>query len=183
MVKIVKPAAAGPEIVTLQDLMRGPPVATATAQPAGALHQAQDAVNQMDKWISLADRGLGMLGKVDSIMSRVQAMQGRAPPAQRDQRGPAPDQGIVMMPPGERGPINADHAGQAPPGDPPATPAGRPQGVDIRQIIGALDMIAKSTPGITVEQLAESMKHQPEACQRVLDAARSGKLPGVPDGT
>jgi hypothetical protein len=74
-------------------------------------------------------------------------------------------------------PVNAER----PAGDPGPVPQAqlpRPA-VDVREIIQALDMIAKMTPGITVEQLAQSMAARPDECQRILDTAIRGKPPEV----
>lgn len=189
MVKIVKAASFGPEIVTLRDLTAAP-----TLQgPAGALQTVTHGVEQMDKWISLADRGVSMLGRLDSIMGKVAVVQGR-PPAQQQQQQQQHERAVVIMPEGDGHRINTDRPQQQPPGDPGAIPvlltpeaAARlqqgPAPVDVRQIIGALDMIAKLQPGLTVQELSDTMKARPDECQRIMDAAVSGKLPGMPNGS
>jgi hypothetical protein len=184
MVKIVKAASFGPEIVTLRDLTAAPTL----HGPAGALQTATHSVEQMDKWISLADRGVSLLGRLDSIMGKVAVVQGR-PPAQQHQQERHYREPPVIMPAQGQG-INADLQ-QQPTGDPAAIPAlitpemaARLQQppVDITQIIGALDMIAKLQPGLTVQELSDTMKARPDECQRIMDAAVSGKLPGMPNG-
>ena len=170
MVKIIK-AAVGPEIITFRDL-----AGVKAAGTGGPLQQASTAVESLDKWISLADRGISMLGRVDSILGRVGTLKG----GQQQQGGQAPPpQRLLDAPAGMM--INKDLQ-QLPPGDPEQGPVqvlqrGPPPPVDVNQIIGALDMIAKMQPGLTVQELSDTMKARPEEVQRILTVALTGGLP------
>jgi len=169
MVKIIK-APAGPEITTFRDL-----AGVKAAGPGGPLQQASTAVESLDKWISLADRGISMLGRVDSILGRVGTLKG----GQQQQQQAPPPQRLLDAPAGMM--INKDLQ-QGPPGDPEPGPVqvlqrGPPPPVDVNQIIGALDMIAKMQPGLTVQELSDTMKARPEEVQRILTVALTGGLP------
>jgi hypothetical protein len=168
MVKIVR-APAGPEIITFRDL-----AGIKAAGTGGPLQQASSAVESLDKWISLADRGISMLGRVDSILGRVGTLKG----GQQQQQAPPP-QRLLDAPAGMM--INKDLQ-QQPPGDPEQGPVqvlqrGPPPPVDVQQIIGALDMISKMQPGLTVQELSDTMKARPEEVQRILTVALIGGLP------
>jgi hypothetical protein len=175
MVKIVKTAALGPEIITLKDLTG----AKAAASPQSSLQAAASAVESMDKWIGLADRGITMLGRVDSIFGRIQTFQrpGGPPDSERVQQM---EQRMIRLPAGESR-INSDLVQQPGLQDPPAAAAVRGQAppVDIAQVIGALDMIAKLQPGLTVQELSDSMKVRPDECQRILSVAMGENIPKV----
>jgi hypothetical protein len=116
-----------------------------------------------------------MLGRVDSILGRVdhlkggQQQGGQVPPPQRLLDAPA---GMT---------INKDLQERSS-GDPEQGPVqvlqrGPPPPVDVQQIISALDMIAKMQPGLTVQELSDTMKQRPDEVQRILTVALSRELP------
>lgn len=198
MVKTVKVASMGvPEIVKFSDLTGTGPGVPAVPGAASAapnpLVMAKDAVNNIDQWINIADKGITLLGRVDSILSRVQTLQR---PGQ--QQGPGPAQvpaGPLMTAPAGMV-VNADPQYQAqqaapapaPAGDPAAIPVivdGKPQmmtpeqmvshnakahPVPVNVIVQALDTVEKLQPGISVAQLSESIKRNPVQVQHLLDA-------------
>ena len=188
MVKIVKSAPMGvPDIVRFHDLTNpgaglvgGAGQAPASVSP---LTVAKDAVNSVDQWINIADKGITMLGRVDSILERVQGIQqrqGMMPP------GPGPAQvpaQLERLPPGATR-INSD------PVIPPQDPAGDPPGpepaalmtepasgspVDVGGIVQVLDMISMGQPGITVEEMSAAIKRNPAQVQHLLNVFLAGR--------
>jgi len=185
MVKIVKAAATGPEIVTIRDLIPGTGPA-ATAPAAGASNPVaaiESSVNTLDKYISLADRGVTLLGKLDSIVGKVQARRAPAQPpqipVQRETQnfeyvhgtpGPAPVTQAAPAPTVQQqqsGPeISAPISATAP------APAGG--GINLAQILQVLDMIDKVQPGITVRALHETIARNPEGVARIITTYTGG---------
>ncbi len=186
MVKVVKVAPMGvPDIVKFSDLVGGSGASStapaAVPEPVSAFGAARDAVNGIDQWINLADKGISMLGRVDSILSRVQTLQGRGPGPAPVPHGPAPVQPIAAAPPDMM--VNADPAYAAPaPADPAPVPVpvetlparGQAPQVPVGVIIQALDTVERMQPGITVLQLSDSIKRNPDQVQRLLDVFAAG---------
>lgn len=191
MVKQIKvvpmgnPAAA--EIVRMRDLVGSPQSVpagvTEVAQAPDLYSSAKGAVNTLDQYIKLADQGVTMLGRLDSIFSRVQQIRA-GPQAPAPGRGPGPAQlppGPLMEAPAGMM-INADPAHRAPPpvaaqplpADPPA-PAPAPASaapapkIPLGAIVQALDMIAGAQPGVTVADLSAAIKRNPNEVQHLLD--------------
>lgn len=193
MVKVIKTAPMGaPDIVRFHDLTGSGtapaynPVGVTGAAPS-PLVVAKDAVNSIDSWINIADKGITMLGRVDSILARVQTLQR---PGQQQQQGPGapaqqPAPTMLHAPPADMQ-VNADPdyrnapapvpVQQAPPGDLPGPAAGPAPGVPLDAIVRALDMIATGSPGITVEQLSAGIKRNPVQVQHILDAFAAGSM-------
>ena len=186
MVKVITGATPkGPEIVTLADLTR--PAASIPTSETGSvsvLQTATEGINTLDKYISLADRGIGLLGRMDSVLQRVQEIQLRgAGPGSQQRQAPGPEQFERVPPGGSR--INAD-----PPQDitPEPVPSAIPamitpemaarlqkpsQTIPVEQIIQVLAMVEQLQPGITVAELKCSVEKQPEAIQRLLNVYAS----------
>jgi len=183
MVKVVTPAAMGvPDIVKFADLTRTGPAPGTPGAPINALATAKEAVNSIDDWIKIADKGVTLLGRVDSILGRVQAIQGNQRPQQQQGPGPVqqpPPRMIQAAPPDMV--VNADPAFQQqqaapapvqvqqPPQADPQLPAAGPGRVPVHVIVQALDTVEKLQPGITAAQLSDSIKRNPEQVQRLLD--------------
>lgn len=175
MVKVIS-VSAKPEIVTLGDLMRSPAQAPAQISGPTAIQSVSDAVNNIDKWISLADRGVSLFGQVDRILQRVQTIKGPAQPQQ------APPEQYNRVPAGSTR-INADipddapQVSPAPPSIPPRpdpvielSPAvQQAPGINVLQIAEALKMIDKMQPGVTCADLAESIQHNPAGVQKLVN--------------
>lgn len=167
MVKIVRAAATGPEIVTLRDLT-GPVTGAAPAPstPASALQAAGDAVNSIDKWINIADKGITMLGRFDSILGKVQNIRG-APAGQQQQRIPVQRESEHIE--YEHGTPAARAGPPLPPPDPAAvTPAPAPAapvlpagGISVPQLVQVMSMIDNMQPGITVAELRDAILRNP----------------------
>jgi hypothetical protein len=178
MVKVVS-VAAKPEIVSLGDLMRTPAQVQAQVNGPTTIQTASEAVNNIDKWISLADRGVSLFGQVDRILQRVQTLKGPGPvPAQAQPGQPGQPAQYDRVPAGATR-INADHddppqVSPAPPSLPPRpdpeipNPAPAP-GINVLQIAEALKMIDKMQPGVSCAQLAESIQHNPAGVQKLVN--------------
>lgn len=184
MVKVVSGIGSRPEIVTLADLAgvgKGPAAMQVQGSaPVSVLQTASDAVNNIDRWISLADRGVSLFGQVDRILQRVQTIKGPGPaPAQ----APAPEQ-YSRVPPGSIR-VNADPVVMPEPElqrpEPvkpfePTIPAGYepPPAINVLQIAEALKMIDHMQPGVTCAELAESIKHNPAGVQKLVNVYLGG---------
>lgn len=179
MVKVVSGVGNRPEIVTLADLAgvgKGPAAMPVQGAPVSVLQTANDAVNNIDRWISLADRGVSLFGQVDRILQRVQTIKGPGPSSAAP--APIPEQ-YSRVPPGSLR-INADPVVMPEP-EPvkpfePTIPArNEPQsGIDVLQIAAALKMIDQMQPGCTCADLAESIKHNPAGVQKLVNVYLGG---------
>lgn len=179
------PAAA--EIVRFRDLMGtpqpGPAAVQGVAEAPDLLSSAKGAVNTLDQYIKLADQGVTMFGRIDSILSRVQQIRS-GPQGPAPGRGPGPAQlppGALMEAPAGMC-FNADQvrsvpqpvAVQPPAGDLPAPAPGPASAqpapkIPLGAIVQALDMIAAAQPGVTVADLSAAIKRNPNEVQHLLD--------------
>jgi hypothetical protein len=194
--KVVVGGSAGPDIINYRDLLPGAQVSPVPGQPAAVdlLTTTKNAVNSLDQYISLADRGVTALGRLDAIIGKVAVLRGQAPPQQQQQ---VPVQ-RVMEPmeynrgsPGPATPPPADLPGEparvittntpassqvtsvqsAPVPQPAAGPVPPiAAGVSVLEIADALQMIDKFQPGVTCAQLSESIRHNPAGVQNILNS-------------
>jgi hypothetical protein len=175
MVKIVPMGIPkGPEIVTLESLTRpATGISPGVGGTVSPLQAATETVNALDKYISLADRGVSLLGRVDSILQRAQDLRPHGSPA-----GPGPVQHLERLPPGATR-INSDPPVIIPVPEAPIAapvpviqpgPVNPPQGISLDQVIMVLGVIEGMQPGITVAELRASIERQPEAVQRLIEA-------------
>lgn len=177
MVKVVKGMSVGPEIVTIRDLIpAGNPAGGAGPAAVSPAAGIESAVNNLDKYISLADRGITLLGRLDSIVGKVQAR--RAAPEQPPQIPVHREcehleyvHGAEAVP--ARASTRPDTPGPEIP-NPAPTPAAGP--ITLGQIIQVLDMLDKMQPGITVRQLHEAITKQPEAVAHIIAVYTGQKL-------
>jgi len=174
MVKVVHGGPApGPDIITARDFLpQAPGVALAPVQgaPPTALAGAQNAVNEIDKWINIADKGITMLGRVDSILSRVQGIQGQR--GQVQQPPPARESAVIM--PDIPARINSD------PVQPPAEPIAAavqvaqgpaaPPAIDVESLIQIMTVIDNLQPGVSVAELRDAIARNPDQVSRLLAA-------------
>jgi len=178
MVVVKKALGAGPEIITARDLLApagGGGLSPAPAQgEVSLLDTGKRTINTLDSYITLADKGITMLGRIDSIASKFmqrsggqQQQQARQIPVVRETEAP-----ITYVHGSPTEPVQPAAAAAAPvqAAITPA-PAPAPQaGIDVGQIVQALDIVEKMQPGITVKELREAIAKQPDAIANIIRA-------------
>jgi hypothetical protein len=180
MVKIVKAAPMGvPDIIRFHDLTAIPAQAAPPGSAVSALQSVKSTADQLDSWIHMADKGITMLGQVDSIVARAQDMFNKRVQQGGGQQQPPPTGKRPSMQP-MSAPILPEMMPAAPvqqpapvPGPAPASAAPVPGGspiVPLPAIIQALDMIAGMQPGITVTELSEAIKRNPGQVEHIIQA-------------
>lgn len=165
---VVRKKNTGTEIIGFSDVVH------AGAQAAPVVRQGMTMAGQpgaadlerLEKYIVLADKGISLLGRAESIIAPIMA---------RRQMAESGGQETIRYVPDPGGSINKEAPGDSPPAavSPPAgsPPAGSPPAVSPLKIASTLRMIDGQAPGITALQIAELIEKNPEAVGRLMEAA------------
>lgn len=164
MVRTVKPGKAGfpspiGEIIQFGDLVGS---GDSPGGGVGGLLGKGSPLDQFDKMISIGDRVVTGLGRIDSIISRFQPIIAKIAPAPMENPYAARE---IRTPPVESPPAS--------PASPPAPPAPVVHSkISVQNIAQGLAMLPDN---LTVGDLKKELAKRPEEIQKILDAFTGGK--------
>ena len=181
-----------PEIVTVQDLLGGGSSgAAASAADAVPVSSGSPNVDKLEQWIrildkglSIADRGITIIGKADSIVRNISEVLMKQQQQQQQQTA----QQVYLMPAEEFKNIRAVPAGSTDAGQGQVQPADNdhacscsscgscsstdaepgPQLITAERISSVLSMLLSQCPPMTVKELKELIDRNPDTINTML---------------
>lgn len=178
-----------PEIVTVEDLLGGSSAGSASAAESVPMPSGSPNVDKLEQWIrildkglSIADRGITILGKADSIVKNIsevlmkQQQQQQQQPAQQGYLMPAEEFRNIRASScsstdagqGQVQPADNDHACSCSSCSSTDAEPGQVQLITAERISSVLSMLLSQCPTMTVKELKELIDRNPDTINTML---------------